>query len=53
MEGLTVHVKNQEYRIDKLMDRSEELLDGEASHASRKCGKIQEIEDTTKKDSLV
>uniref|UniRef100_M1D8H3 Retrotransposon protein n=1 Tax=Solanum tuberosum TaxID=4113 RepID=M1D8H3_SOLTU len=53
VEGLTKHVQHQESRIDKLMDKMEGLLDGEASHAPRKCVEVQEIGDPTKKASLV
>ncbi|KAH0773265.1 hypothetical protein KY290_010402 [Solanum tuberosum] len=53
VEGLTKHVQHQESRIDKLMDRMEGLLDGEASHAPGKCAEVQEIGDPAKKAPIV
>ena len=53
VEGLTKHVQHQESRIDKLMDRIEELLDGDASHAPGKGIEVQEIEDPAKKAPFV
>ena len=53
VEGLMKHVQHQESRINKLMDRIEGLLDGDASHAPRKGIEVQEIEDPTKKAPFV
>ena len=53
VEGLTKHVQHQESRIDKLMDRIEGLLDGDASHTPWKGIEVQEIEDPTKKTPFV
>ena len=53
VEGLTKHVQHHESRIDKLMDRIEGLLDGDASHAPGKGIEVQEIEDPAKKALFV
>jgi len=53
VEGLTKHVQHQESRIDKLMDRMEGLLDGEATHAPGKGTEVQEIGDPAKKTPIV
>uniref|UniRef100_M1DQN8 Uncharacterized protein n=1 Tax=Solanum tuberosum TaxID=4113 RepID=M1DQN8_SOLTU len=58
VEGLTMHVYHQESRIDKLMDRMEDLLDGEASHTPGMGVEVQEIKNCAKqalfvKDMLV
>ena len=53
VEGLTKHVQHQESLIDKLMDRIEGLLDGDASHAPVKGIEVQEIEDPAKKAPFV
>ncbi|WMV33604.1 hypothetical protein MTR67_026989, partial [Solanum verrucosum] len=53
VEGLTKHVQHRKSRIDKLIDRIERLLDGEASHDPGKCVEVQEIGDPAKKAPLV
>ena len=53
VEGLMKHLQHQESQIDKLMERIEGLLDGDASHAPRKGIEVQEIEDPTKKAPFV
>ena len=53
VEGLTKHVQHQESRIDKLMDKIEGLLHGDASHEPGKGIEVQEIEDPVKKAPFV
>ena len=53
VEGLINYVQHQESRIDKLMDRIEGILDGDASQAPGNCIEVQEIEDPAKKAPFV
>lgn len=49
VEGSMKYLQHQESRIDKLMERIEGLLDGDASHAPGRGIEVKEIKDTAKK----
>lgn len=42
IKGLTNHVHNQEYYIDKLMNKMDGLMDGESNHSTEKGIYVQE-----------
>lgn len=52
INGLTKYMQNQHARIDKLVDRMDDLIDGESIHKPRKSSEVYEIEHPTKQTPL-